>query len=108
MPSLSVRIGVIGLGNWGTALANHLSLIGHDVLGWCIEPEIKASINAEHKNCRYLQYVSLCPSLKATNNLSDVLDRAFIVVAFPSSILGEMAPRLTVKPETVVVSAIKG
>ena len=33
------RIGIIGLGNWGTALAKVWCDDGHNVMGWTIEQE---------------------------------------------------------------------
>ena len=38
------RIGIIGLGNWGTALAKVWSDDGHNVMGWTIEQEVYESI----------------------------------------------------------------
>ena len=42
------RIGIIGLGNWGTALAKVWCDDGHNVMGWTIEPEVYESIMTEN------------------------------------------------------------
>ena len=39
-----LKVGVVGLGNWGTALANHLANKGYDVLGWATNKEVVKSI----------------------------------------------------------------
>jgi glycine/D-amino acid oxidase-like deaminating enzyme len=42
MSSLSnerTRVGVVGGGAWGTALAVHCARMGHEVLLWALEPE---------------------------------------------------------------------
>jgi glycerol-3-phosphate dehydrogenase (NAD(P)+) len=102
------QLGIIGLGNWGTALANHLAVKGHDVLGWAIEPDIVAGIESARRNPRFLAQVTLSANLHATNDLSAVLARPNIVLALPSSALGDMTPRLLAPPSTLVISAIKG
>lgn len=102
------QVGVVGLGNWGTALANHLAAKGLDVLGWCVEPDIIQSINTEHKNCRYLSHAKLCESLKATGDLSQVIERKTILVVLPSAIFASVVPKLTVAKDAVIISAIKG
>ena len=48
------RIGIIGLGNWGTALAKVWSDDGHNVMGWTIEQEVYESIMKENINKKYL------------------------------------------------------
>ncbi len=102
------QISVIGLGNWGTALGNHLSLKGFDVLGWSIEADVVKSINEQHANLRYLKGVSLNPAFRATSSIQEVIEREVVVLVFPSQFLSSMVPQLKVKPESKVVSAIKG
>ncbi len=101
-------ISVLGLGNWGTALANHLAARGHPVLGWAIEPDIVQSVNTEHKNVRYLSDVRLNANLRATGNIDDCLQNEFLVLVVPSKVLGQVIPRLKLKSGSILVSAIKG
>ena len=49
-----MKIGVIGGGAWGTALAQVASSAGEDVLLWALEAEVVASINGAHENALYL------------------------------------------------------
>ena len=54
-----LKVGVVGLGNWGTALANHLANKGYDVLGWEINSDVVESINNSHINAKYQKDVVL-------------------------------------------------
>lgn len=99
---------VLGLGNWGTALAQHLAAKGHDVLGWSIDPSVVEGVNAEHRNPMFQQDVLLAPTLRATGDLKEACRAPLIVVAIPSAALHEIVPQLVVSPGTVLVSAVKG
>lgn len=104
MPSIAV----LGLGNWGTALANHLAMKGFDVLAWSIESDTVASINSHHSNPHYLSDVQLSPRLRATSALEDCLRAEVIVLVVPSKALGQVVPLLKVSPNTILISAVKG
>ncbi len=67
------RVTVLGAGAFGTAIASLLAHKGHEVLVWCREPEIAASINNEHKNCVYLSSAVLPDTVTATNDLEQAL-----------------------------------
>lgn len=101
-------IAVLGLGNWGTALANHLALKGFDVLGWSIEPEVVASVNTQGRNARFLSTVSLSPNLKATGMLREALERETVIVAVPAQALTQLTPALAAPDGALVISAVKG
>lgn len=103
-----MKLSVLGLGNWGTALANHLALCGHDVLGWSIEPSIVEGINSEQRNPLYQSDILLEPGVKATGVLSQALERDFLVLVIPSSALSDVIPQLQMTKDAVLVSAIKG
>ena len=64
------RIGVIGGGAWGTALAQVAAAKGHETLLWAREPEVVASINDTHENAVYLPGRLLSPNVVATQDLS--------------------------------------
>ncbi|MEM9469739.1 MAG: 2-dehydropantoate 2-reductase N-terminal domain-containing protein, partial [Pseudomonadota bacterium] len=44
------KIGVIGAGAWGTALAQAIARSGRDVIVWAREPEVVEDINSNHHN----------------------------------------------------------
>jgi len=81
-----MKIGVIGAGNWGTALANLLAGKGIDVVLWAYETDVVTNINNKHKNHLYLQGVTLSRDLAATNNLAEaVRDKDMILSLQPSA-----------------------
>jgi glycerol-3-phosphate dehydrogenase (NAD(P)+) len=77
-----MRIGVIGGGAWGTALAQVAAAAGDPVLLWAREGDVVHQVNAEHMNRSFLPGVSLSPAITATADLAH-LDRvdALLVVA---------------------------
>ena len=66
------RLGVIGGGAWGTALAQVAAGSGRDTLLWALEPEVAESVNSDHENRLYLPGVPLSPAIRCTNNLADL------------------------------------
>ncbi len=67
-----MRIGVIGAGAWGTALAQVAAAGGEDVLLWARELEVVDSVNATHENAVFLKGVPLAPTIRATGDLVDL------------------------------------
>ena len=106
-----MRAAVIGAGAWGTALADLLASNGHDTTIWALEPNVADTIRSCHENQRFLQGFKLAPSLRATNDLHEALDRAsFVVYAVPSQHLRGVAREGTsaVAPGAVLSIASKG
>lgn len=76
------RVGVIGGGAWGTALAQTLRLAGRDVVLWAREADVVDDINSRHVNAAFLPGVALDPGLRATSDLSQIaLADAILMVA---------------------------
>jgi len=76
-----VRIGVVGGGAWGTALAQAAASGGEPVLLWAREPEVVATVNAEQVNRLFLPGIPLSRSIRATGEMADlsVCDALLIV-----------------------------
>ena len=70
------KIGLIGAGIWGTGLALTAARAGCEVLAWALEPEVVFAINRQHCNTVYLPDIPLPDSIKATQNINEVLDFA--------------------------------
>lgn len=102
------KIGVLGLGNWGTALAQHLCLKGHDVLGWSIEQQVVDGINQQHFNPVYLPQAKLDASLKATSNLNEVCGRGILVLVVPSKFIDSVLAQVDPPVNALLISAVKG
>lgn len=67
-----MRIGVIGGGAWGTALAQVAAANGEPVMLWAREHAVVTAINLAHENIVFLPGVALSPSVRATGELSDL------------------------------------
>jgi len=83
--SSETRIGVIGAGAWGTAIAKVLAEKQHPVEIWCFESDLAEEMNAAHVNSRYLPGIALPPRLKASPDLLRVAeDKDHLFIAIPS------------------------
>lgn len=65
-----MKIGVIGAGAWGTALAQVCAAGGEDVLLWAFEPEVIDAINGARENPLYLPGVPLSADVRATGDMN--------------------------------------
>jgi len=76
-----MRIGVVGAGAWGTALAQVAAAGGEEVLLWAREPEVVESVNGAHENSLFLSGIPLSPSIRAVGELAplDSCDALLIV-----------------------------
>ena len=94
---MSAKVGVVGAGAWGTALAQMLASDGRDVLIWALEPDVVEDINANRRNGLYLPSAELAPTIRATSDLADAAQCAMLLLVTPAqhlaAILGQM-PRL--------------
>lgn len=64
------RIGIIGGGAWGSALALTARRAGRDIVLWVREAEVAAAINRDHLNPLFLPGVALDPGIVATVELA--------------------------------------
>jgi glycerol-3-phosphate dehydrogenase (NAD(P)+) len=75
------RLGIVGGGAWGTALAQVAASGGGETLLWALEPEVVESINSSNENRLFLPGRKLDPAIRATGDLDDLLDcEAWLVV----------------------------
>ena len=78
------RIGVIGGGAWGTALAQVAAAGGEETLLWAREPEVVESINGDHENKLFLPGIALSPAIRATASLDDLRECDALLVVTPA------------------------
>ncbi|MFM2128776.1 MAG: hypothetical protein RL477_322 [Pseudomonadota bacterium] len=64
------RIGVIGAGAWGTALAQTLAARGGETVIWAREAEVVAAINESHENTLFLPGLRLAPTVRASADIA--------------------------------------
>lgn len=105
------RIGVIGGGAFGTAMACVVRRSGHEVVIWAREPEVADSIDRDGANPQFLAGVPLVNGIRASNDLAAaVRDVDFLLLAPPAQHMRAVASALAplVAPGTPVVSCSKG
>ncbi|PLX81556.1 MAG: glycerol-3-phosphate dehydrogenase [Desulfuromonas sp.] len=106
-----MRIGVIGAGSWGTALANLLAHNQHRVTLWAYEQDLVARMRQSHVNDLYLPGIELCPDLAFTDAIPEATRGAELLLMVPPSqvlrhVIADVWPELG--PETLLVTASKG
>jgi len=79
-----MRIGVIGGGAWGTALAQVAAADGEPVLLWAREHTVVTAINLAHENTHFLPGIALSPSVRATEAIGDLGACDAILVVVPA------------------------
>ena len=89
------RIGVIGGGAWGTALAAVAARAGRTVTLWAREPDVPAAINDHHENRRFLPGVPLDPAIQATADLPEAADADLLLLVTPAQNLAAIVEELT-------------
>lgn len=104
----ATTVSVLGLGNWGTALAQHLAEKGVEVIGWSRESEIVESISKFRTHPYALKEFKLSPKIQVTLDLELALNSKIIVLVTPSDALVQMVPHLARTKDTIIVSAVKG
>jgi glycerol-3-phosphate dehydrogenase (NAD(P)+) len=78
-------IAVLGAGSWGTALAIQFSRSGHKTTLWGRQPDRVAAIARSRTNERYLPDIEFPEALSVTDNLTDALNAAdIVIVSVPS------------------------
>ncbi|MDO9264713.1 MAG: NAD(P)H-dependent glycerol-3-phosphate dehydrogenase [Desulfosalsimonadaceae bacterium] len=111
MDVVSAKIGVVGAGSWGTALASMLGMKGYPVDLWVYEPEVRDSIAQTHENKLFLPGISLSENISPSTDLEKVTaDKDLVVVVVPSHVMRETAARFAgfLSSRSVIVSASKG
>ncbi len=107
----SARIGVVGAGSWGTALASLLGMKGYPVELWVYEKEVKEAIAETHENKLFLPGIPLSENIVPSNDITDVVsDKDLVLVVVPSHVMRETASKFAafLSDRTVLVSASKG
>ena len=84
------KIGVVGGGAWGTALALTAARAGREVVLWARDPGTVSDIRARSQNTRYLPGITFDEDLNATNKLDDVIDADAILLVTPAQTTRDM------------------
>ena len=107
----NTRIGVVGAGSWGTALAKLLAEKGFDLDLWAFEPEVKEQIEIKKENVFFLPGKKLPDNITCTNDLEIVVkEKDLVLIVVPSHCMREVADKMKnfISPDTIIVTASKG
>ncbi len=74
------RVGVIGAGSWGTALAVTLSNKGHAVKMWDLDRALLKNMTSARENEKYLKGISFGDNLDIVETMEDALEGVQLVV----------------------------
>jgi glycerol-3-phosphate dehydrogenase (NAD(P)+) len=82
---MSEKVGFIGAGSWGTALANLLATNGHEVRIWDLDSELLDIIDEHRENRKYLPGVQLTDGITVVRKNAEVVkDASLVVFAVPA------------------------
>ena len=105
------KIGVVGAGSWGTALADLLAGKGYAVDLWAYEPEVVDSITADRENRPFLPEIILEKNLRASGDIAAVVSgKDLVLMVTPSHETRRVAGLAAahIPDDAIVVSASKG
>lgn len=106
-----MKVGLIGLGNLGTAVGNLIAKNGYEVVGWEYQQVVVQEINQVHTNLQFLPGVTLNTQLRATSDLPEVLKTTQVVfIAVPSMFIQRLLLpyKDDLNPNLVFVNMAKG
>jgi glycerol-3-phosphate dehydrogenase (NAD(P)+) len=104
------RIGIVGGGAWGTALAVTVRRAGRDTVLWAREAEVVEAINARHENEIFLPGIALDEAIVATADLAAAAACDALLLVVPAQHLRAVATKLapSLRAGTPVVLCAKG
>lgn len=88
-----MKLGIIGGGAWGTALAQVASAGGETLL-WALEDDVVTAINRIHENPIFLPGLNLDPAIRATGNFSELADCDAWLVVTPAQHMRAILQRM--------------
>ena len=106
MTKIIQKIGVVGAGAWGTALAITAQRAGRDVLIHAHEADVANKINQAHENTYFLPGVQINKSIRATTNLKKIAICEAIFLAMPAQFMRETTSEMKVFWKTGVPAVI--
>lgn len=107
----TTRVGVIGAGAWGTALALHAARAGHDTVLWAREDQVVKDINESQENKIFLPGFKLPNNLRATTDMETCVRHAHLLLSvvptpYVGATLGSCVDWLT--EDHIILSCSKG
>ncbi len=107
----TLKIGVVGAGSWGTALANLLAVNGYKLDLWVFEEDVKEQIESKSENVTFLPGAKLSENITPTNDMQKATaDKDIVLVVVPSHVMRETSKEINkyIDKKSLVVTASKG
>ncbi len=112
MSKFTGKVGIIGNGSWGTALAKILTDNGQKIHWWIRNTDAVSHLKTRHHNPHYLTSVTFpAGTIYPTNNLNELFDTCdTIIFCVPAAYSQEILQLITKEMLVgkIIVSAIKG
>jgi len=104
------RVGVVGAGAWGTALATVSARAGRETVLWARESEVVEAVNQSHENTLFLPGQPLDSKIRATGDLAEMASCDALLLVVPAQHLRDALPELSphVSEGTPAVICSKG
>lgn len=100
-----MKLGIIGGGAWGTALAQLVAQHGLVTRLWVREPEVVTSINAHRENSLFLPGITLSPHIIPTNDLAALDDCDALLLVTPAQHMRAMLAARPVGSRPLILCA---
>ena len=100
-----MKLGVIGAGAWGTALAQVAAASGAETLLWAREADVVGAINSHHENSLFLPGVRLSDMIRATSALEDLQPCDALLVVTPAQHMRAVLSQMTVGTRPLILCA---
>lgn len=97
------KVGVLGAGAWGTALAQMLASDGREVLIWAREEELVEEINSTRTNSLFLPSAKLAHTIRATGDLAEMAALDTLLVVTPAQHMGSVLAAMPSHPRDLVL-----
>ena len=107
----TTRVGVIGAGAWGTALAIHAARAGHETVMWAREEQVVTDINEARENKIFLPGFEVPDRLSATHDMEACVRHAHLLLSVvPTPYVGETLAGCVdwLTDDHIIVSCSKG
>jgi glycerol-3-phosphate dehydrogenase (NAD(P)+) len=104
--SKAQKIGVIGAGAWGTALAQASAAAGHNVVLWGRNEAAMNAMQTTRQNASYLPDLTLATAINATAKFEDLAESDILLLVTPAQTTADIAHQLDdilAKPTPVVL-----
>lgn len=104
------RIGVLGAGAWGTALANAIAGSGRSVTLYARDAAVASEIAKSRTNAARLAGIAIASEVTATSKLGEAADTDAILLAVPTEAIRSLGASLAsiVRPSIPLIACAKG